>query len=126
MNTAGKKVLFKDWGMTILEILKWSFVIWLLLPLSRVSQEVRPNQFRGLEEFTRVLLGILLFIIFSGKVFYDTVIMGFIQQRRTTLKQDAVMFLGVILFICFIVGLMGLWVSLYLVQVGDLYSEFLR
>ena len=69
MNKAMKKYLFKDCGTIVLEIIKWSFVIWLLWPLSRVSQEVGPNQFRGLEQFTRVTFGILLFIIFSGKVF---------------------------------------------------------
>ncbi len=112
-NTMRKKIILNDRVKIALEILKWSFVIWLLWPLSRLSQE------EGLNQITRVLLGILLFIIFTGKVFYDTVIMGWIKQRRTSLKQDAILLLGIILVLCLMLGLVVFLFSLYLSNVGE-------
>ena len=114
-----KKLVLKDWGKTTLEVLKWAFIIWLLWPLSRLSQE-------GLRQFIRVLLGILLFIIFTGKVLYDTIFVGLIKQRRTSMKQDAILLLGVILVICFMLGLIILLLSMYLSVVGDELEEFFR
>ncbi len=111
-NTIKRKALFNDWGKVAVEILKWSFVIWLLWPLSRLSKE-------GMSHFTRVLLGILLFIIFSGKVFYDTIIMGFIKQRRMSMKQDVMMLLGMILVLCLVLGSVVILVGLYLSEVND-------
>ncbi len=107
-----KKLVLKDGGKTALEIFKWAFIIWLLWPLSRLSQE-------GLNQFTRVLFGILLFIIFTGKVLYDTIFVGLIKQRRTSMKQDAILLLGVILVLCFMLGLIILLLSMYLSAVGD-------
>ena len=111
-----KKLILKDWGKTALEIVKWAFIIWLLWPLSRLSQE-------GLSQFTRVLLGILLFIIFTGKVLYDTIFVGLIKQRRTSMKQDAVLLLGVILVLCLMLGLVVFIVGLYLSQLGGVLQQ---
>lgn len=108
-----KRIISNDWGKIIIEILKWSFIIWLLWPLSRLSQQ------EGLNQFTRVLFGILLFIIFTGKVFYDTVIMGWIKQRRTSIKQDAMMLVGMVLVLCLILGLVVFLVGLYLSEVSN-------
>lgn len=115
-NAIKKKLMLKDWGKTAFEVLKWAFIIWLLWPLSRLSQE-------GLNQFTRVLLGILLFIIFTGKVLYDTIFMGLIKQRRTSMKQDAILLLSVILVLCLMLGLVVFIVGLYLSQMGSVLQQ---
>jgi magnesium-transporting ATPase (P-type) len=52
--------------------------------------------------------------------------MGFIKGRRTSMKQDAMMLLGVILVLCFILGLFVFLLSMYLSVVGDEFEEFFR
>jgi len=52
---------------------KWILVIWLIWPV----QNALTNRI----DFTRVLLGILLFIIFAGKLFYDTLLQGQLQNK---------------------------------------------
>ena len=86
--------------------------------LLRSSWLVR-NASAGPLMFTRVALGVLLFVIFAGKLFYDTVIMGIIRQRRTTLKQDIVGLVGIV------VGV-GLVVGLVLMLVAFLFLEFIE
>jgi cobalamin biosynthesis protein CobD/CbiB len=108
-DTARKrKARWKEIGGTLLQLLKWSAVIWCLWPLARFSE--------GSIQFTRVLLGILLFIIFSGKMLYDTIIMDYIRQRRTTLKQDIAQFLGMILAVALIVGLVLLMIAALIME----------
>ena len=104
-----KKLRAREWKGIGTEFLKWGLVIWLLFPLTRMTA--------GRFMFMRVLLGILLFIIFAGKRFYDTVIMSTIRQRRTSMKEDLIAFLGMVLgasllvgFILFLFALMiALW-----------------
>lgn len=97
----------EEWKGVFVEIVKWALVIWLLLPLSRITA--------GRFLFVRVLLGILLFIVFAGKTFYDTVIMSAIRQRRTSLKQDLFAFLGMIAGAMVLVGLVILLFALLIV-----------
>ena len=80
----------------LLEVFKWGLVIWLILPVQ--SQE--PNFL----DLVRVVTGILLFIIFTGKLFFDTVISDMIKQRRTSLKRDIITLLGLVLVIAIIIG----------------------
>jgi len=100
-----------DWARAGLEIGKWGLILWLLWPLRDASA--------GLLLFGRVALGVLLFVIFAGKLFYDTVIMGIIRQRRTTLKQDVIGLIG-------IVAGLGLVVGLVLMLVVLLFVEFIE
>jgi len=92
-----QQIRIREWKGIVSEILKWGIVIWLLFPLTRLTA--------GRFMFMRVLLGILLFIIFAGKRFYDTVIMSAIKQRRTSLKEDMIAFLGMVLGATLLVGL---------------------
>ena len=103
-----RKILLKDWGRTALEIGKWVLVLWLLWPLRHASS--------GPVDFTRVLLGILLFIIFAGKVFYDTIIMGILRQRRTSVKQDLITLVGIVAGISLVVGLLIVFVGFAIVE----------
>ena len=106
--TRKQKRIWKEFGETSLEIFKWAIVIWCLWPLARFSN--------GSIQLTRVILGILFFILFSGKLLYDTVIMDFIRQKRTTLKQDIAAFAGMVLAVGLIVGLILLMVVAMIVE----------
>jgi hypothetical protein len=99
----------------VLEISKWALVIWLLWPLSQASE--------GSVSFVRVLMGILLFVIFAGKLFYDTIIEGAIRQRRTSVKQDVAGFLGMVAGIAVVVGLVVLLVGFMIVELMTMASQ---
>jgi hypothetical protein len=103
-----RKIVLKDWGQTALEVGKWILVLWLLWPLRHATS--------GPVDFTRVLLGILLFIVFAGKVFYDTIIMGILRQRRTSVKQDVITLIGMVAGISLVVGLLIVFVGYAIVQ----------
>jgi len=103
-----RKVIIKDWTKIALEVIKWTFVIWLLLPIRQASS--------GPVNFTRIAAGILLFIIFAGKVFYDTVIMGILHRRRTSVKQDILTLIGMVIVLSLVVGLLLLFVGFLLVE----------
>ncbi len=90
------------------EGLRWALVIWLLLPLLGLV--------RGSFSVGRVVLGIALFVVFSGKLFYDTMISEFIRQKRPSLKQDMIGILGMILGVLLIVGFVVVMVGLLLAR----------
>ncbi len=75
----------------ILEILEWTLIIWLLLPLSQALE--RPIY------FPRILLGILLFVIFTGKMFYDAVI----KPPKENKTKDLLSLLGAVVIMAVIV-----------------------
>lgn len=103
-----RKIILKDWGSTALEMGKWAVVLWLLWPLRHAPS--------GSVDFARVVLGILLFVIFAGKLFYDTVIMSIVRQRRTSLKQDILSLIGMILVMSLVVGLLVVFVGFVIVE----------
>ena len=110
-DTKKRKEAIKEWSSTILEIFKWLFVLWLLLPMQSPKGT--------LMEFSRIMLGYLLFIIFGGKIFYDTVIMGMIRKRYASAKKDALMFFFMILIIAVVVGFV-------MVLMGFLFVEYIK
>lgn len=103
-----RKARWKEFRGILLQILKWSVVVWCFLPLARFSKGAVP--------FSRILLGILLFILFSGKFFYDTVLFDMIRRRRTTLKQDIFQLLGMLLAVGLIVTLVILMIAAYIME----------
>ena len=103
-----RKFILKDWGKTVLEVGKWVLVLWLLWPIRSAAA--------GPVDFMRVAVGILLFIIFTGKLFYDTIIMGLLRQRRTSVKQDILSFIGIILVISLVVGFLLLFVGYLVIE----------
>jgi len=111
--TSKKKAAWKSAGETVLELLKWAAVIWCLWPLARYTGASEQPVSVPL---TRVILGILFFILFGGKILYDTIIMDFIRQRRTTLKQDLVAFAGMVLAVIVLVGMVLLLVAALIVH----------
>jgi hypothetical protein len=102
-----RKAVFKDWLGTALEILKWAFVVWLLWPIVELGRQRMS--------VARVVAGICLFVVFSGKLFYDTLITEFVRQRRTTAKQDLMALLGmiaaVVLLAGLVIGMVGLMIT---------------
>lgn len=110
-----RKFILKDWGNTALEMGKWVLVLWLLWPIRSVAA--------GPMEFFRVAAGILLFIIFAGKLFYDTIIMGILRQRRTSVKQDILSFVGIILVMSIVVGFLLLFVGYLVIELMKMSQQ---
>jgi hypothetical protein len=97
-----------EWLKTVLEVAKWLIVIWLLWPIRHAN--------RTPVDITRVVLGVLLFVIFTGKLFYDTVIMGILRHRRDSAKRDFVTLIGITLILSLVVGLLMLFVGYFMVE----------
>ncbi|OVE78672.1 hypothetical protein BVY01_04745 [bacterium I07] len=110
-----KKSRLKEWGPTFLEIAKWVVVIALLWPLRQAHQ--------GPIDFLRVLLGVLLFIIFTGKLFYDTIIMSILKRKRFSKKQDLITLIGMVFIISLVVGLLMLFVGYLMVEFFRMANE---
>jgi hypothetical protein len=101
-NTAAKK------GRRLItyavEIGKWVLVIWLIWPIHKaVTNKV---------DIPRLLLGMLLFIIFAGKLFYDTVLQGQLKFREGSGRRGILEILGIAIGLAFLVGTMILFIGL--------------
>ena len=112
---ARRKALLKDWGNTALEVCKWALVVWLMWPIR--------NAAIGPIDFWRIAGGILLFIIFAGKLFYDSIIMDIIRQRRTSLKRDIVTLLGMAVIVALVVGFTLFFSGFLVVKMMEKYSN---
>ena len=99
----------RDLCRVVMEVGKWFIVLWLLWPL-RSASAAPINMIRA-------VLGVLLFIIFAGKLFYDTIIMGILKQRRMSVKQDILAMIGMIVVLGFVVGLLILFVGFVLIEI---------
>ena len=104
-----------EWRNTVVEILKWLVVLWLLWPIRHATS--------GPVEFARVVAGILLFVIFSGKLFYDTVIMSIVRQERMSTRRDIITILGIVVGLALVVGLLILFVGYLLIELQRMSTE---
>lgn len=99
----------RQWGI---ELGKWALVIFLLLPLQHAGKEAIS--------FGRVALGIMLFIIFSGKMFYDAIIDNFKRQQERSTAADlagiVIMVLIMTVMTALVIASIGLMVWLYMQQ----------
>ena len=92
---------------TIYEILKWALVIFLLMPLRNAAS--------GPVSFTRIAIGILLFVIFTGKLLYDTIIEKYLRVRREqSAARDLITTLGIIVVIALVIGVVVLLIGMSL------------
>jgi len=109
MHIPSRKIRGKTgaWKSVLPEILKWLLVLYLLWPLVRFREGGFP--------LLRLLLGILLFILFSGKLFYDIFFADVVRQRRPTLKQDLLTFAGIVLALLLLIGAVVAMVAAMLV-----------
>ncbi|MDZ7266052.1 MAG: hypothetical protein ONB48_01795 [candidate division KSB1 bacterium] len=92
----------------LLELAKWALVLWLLSPLAVAMH--------GPVDFTRVALGILLFILFTGKMLYDTIIAPARTRAERSPLQDVLAMIGAITVIALVVGMVLLLVGLYIMK----------
>jgi len=103
-----KKAVIRGWAGTAAEILKWAFVAWLLWPIAELGKHRLS--------VGRVVAGICLFVVFAGKLFYDTLITEFVRQRRTSAKQDLVALLGMIGAMLLLAGIVAVMTGLLILQ----------
>ncbi len=94
------------------ELAKWALVIILLLPLRKAGQEQI--------DFARIALGIMLFVIFSGKMLYDALINNYKRNGERTVAADLFSALAMVVIMALVVALVvasiGLMVYAYLQQ----------
>jgi len=87
---------------------KWILVAWLLYPLrGRIRLPI---------DFTRSALGILLFIVFAGKMFYDIVVWQQITGRSREDWQDLLGLAAMILIIALLLAMTVFFIGLYMVS----------
>jgi len=108
MKNAKKSGKNTGWKDTLIEVLKWGLVIFLLWPMVTLH--------RGQFSLVSVLLGIVLFVIFAGKLMYDYLIMDIMKNRRVSMKKDIVTFIGIVLGAALIVGLVLFSFALFIMQ----------
>lgn len=97
------------------EVAKWAFVIWLFLPLKHSLQA--PI------EFGRVALGIVLFVIFSGKLLYDVVFFPRQHRIENTPGKDLLSMIGIVTGIALLVFLLVFFIALYVVNYMNATTE---
>jgi len=103
VNPLARKTLRGVW-----EIIKWGAILWLLLPLVNP----RPGDFN----VTRVVLGILFLVLFSGKMFYDRVLERLLKQPNQSRRQDMFTMLGVLAAILLMMMVVLVGVGYYLLS----------
>jgi hypothetical protein len=80
-----------------LEFAKWILVIWLLFPITMVQEKVIS--------FPRIMAGIMLFIVFSGKMLYDIMLKKRNRDNERSNTADLLAMIGTVVVISAIVGL---------------------
>jgi hypothetical protein len=96
----------------VLEIGRWALVAYLLFPLRRRMH--LPL------EFARSALGIVLFVIFSGKMLYDTIIWKHLSGSSRDTGRDLLSMLAMVILIALLVGVTIFFIGLY---VGNMYQN---
>ena len=90
----------------LIEAVKWGLVIWLVLPIK--------DSLSGPVAFSRIALGVILFVIFSGKLVYDVVFFPRQHQRESSPGRDVLSMIGIVVGIALLVCLLVLAVALYI------------
>lgn len=98
----------KSLKLTLIEIGKWVIVLWLMSPLALAMS--------GPIDFSRVAMGILLFIIFTGKLLFDTIIAPLKTRIERTALQDVIMMIGAVTAVGLAVTMMILLVGVYVMR----------
>jgi ABC-type multidrug transport system permease subunit len=93
---------------TVGQAAKWVLVAWLLYPLRRRMH--LPI------DFTRSALGILLFIVFAGKMFYDSVVWQQVTGRSRDSWRDLLSLAAMILIIAMLLAVTIFFIGLYIVN----------
>lgn len=99
----------------VLEIGKWALVIWLLLPMRAAMQ--------GTVEFARVGLGVILFVVFIGKLLYDVTYFPKQHKRESSAGKDLVSMIGIVSGIALLVLLLVFFVAMYVINYMNTVSS---
>ena len=91
-----------------LEIGRWVLVGYLLFPLRRRMHLPR--------EFTRSALGIVLLVIFAGKMLYDAVIWKQVSGIRRDSGRDLLSMLAIVFLIALLAGVTIFFIGLYVIN----------
>jgi hypothetical protein len=96
---------------------KWLLVAWLLYPLR--------GRMRLPIDFTRSALGILLFVIFAGKMFYDSVIWKQVTGRSRGTAADLLSLAAMVLIIAMLLAVTIFFIGLYIANLlrGEMRPE---
>jgi len=95
-------------SLYVIEIGKWALIIWLLFPITGAT--------KVLINFSRVALGIVLFVIFTGKLLYDVVFFPRQHQRESSVGKDLVSMIGIVSGIALLVLVLVVFVALYVIS----------
>lgn len=88
-----------------IEVGKWVLVLWLLTPIRKAMSER--------VDFARVVLGILLFILFAGKMFYDTILSSLLKDTERKKYSELIAMIGMATVIALIIGVVVVFIGLY-------------
>jgi len=99
-----KQLRLKKTGLFIVEAAKWGLVVYLLLPLHKAMSE-QVN-------FTRIVIGILLFVVFSGKLFYDVILQKKRERVERSAAADLLSTIAIAVAIALVVGLVVLSIGM--------------
>lgn len=100
MTDRAKKIIFA--------IVKWGIALWLLWPLLLFQA--------GKMSLWRMVLGIMLIVIYVGKMFYDFVLDNFKARKERYTIVDLLLLVGFIAFVALIIGGTILLVGFYIVR----------
>lgn len=103
MGRSGKKLI-----PVLIEVGKWTLIIWLILPIKDAWQSP--------VNFGRIALGIILFVIFSGKILYDVVFFPKIHRRESSPGKDLVSMIGIVGGIALLVCLLVFFITLLMIE----------
>jgi len=89
----------------VFELLKWGLIVFLVFP---VFQRDLPNSY----DFPKIILGMLLLVLYIGKMFYDLMLDK--HGEQIPLWLELLRMLGVIVLIAVIIAAIMLFVGLYI------------
>ncbi|MBN1465209.1 hypothetical protein JXA02_05565 [candidate division KSB1 bacterium] len=92
----------------LFEIGKWAILVWLLWPLLTL-QAAKMSLWR-------VVLGVLLAVIYFGKLFYDIVLDNFKQKKERYSVVDLLMLVAFIAVVALLIGGAVLLIGLYVMK----------
>jgi len=89
----------------IKEIAKWGLFVWLIWPIT-YSMQTRMS-------FPRMMAGILLFVLYIGKLFYDVFYDTFRHRENKNKYVELLVTVGAVTFVAILVGAIALFIGLY-------------
>ncbi len=82
--------------LIVKEIGKWALAFWLVWPITQGASSRLS--------FYRIMLGILLFIVYIGKMFYDIIIDSYHKREHPNKYIDFLIMVGSVTFIALIIA----------------------